>query len=455
MNSEVFFSLVNNLSLLLVLGFLYELMYPGFSSKPSRVRQFLIGGALGVIGMVIMMIPWEFTSGITFDTRSILLGISGLFFGTVPTLIAMFATGLLRIFQGGSGTLTGLLVICSSGSLGLLWRRAARTRPEALSLQGLYLLGILIHIVMLLLMFTLPLPVATSLLRVLTLPVLIIYPLGTALLGRLLHGRLQQNLLARQLQASRERMLVTLRSIGEGVITTDEQGNIQLINPVAEQLTGWKQRDAAGKPLVTVLHMVDEQTRQRYTDRYRRVIEHGVFDAPAELSIVRALDGSERLIAESCSPIRDTSGQIVGMVLVLRDQTEAKNMQERMQRNDKLESLGILAGGLAHDFNNLLGGIFGYIELAHEMSSEEPVQSFLSKAMGVFDRAKAITMQLLTFSKGGPQCRRVFASSRSYRRTPRSSSQEQTRPSSIISLMICCRAGVTRIRSHRSSTIWS
>ncbi len=95
------------------------------------------------------------------------------------------------------------------------------------------------------------------------------------------------------------------------------------------------------------------------------------------------------------------------MVLVLRDQTEAKNMQERMQRNDKLESLGILAGGLAHDFNNLLGGIFGYIELAHEMSSEEPVQSFLSKAMGVFDRAKAITMQLLTFSKGGPQCRRV------------------------------------------------
>lgn len=76
-------------------------------------------------------------------------------------------------------------------------------------------------------------------------------------------------------------------------------------------------------------------------------------------------------------------------------------MHEVSQRNQKLESLGILAGGIAHDFNNLMGGIFGYIDLAIQDSADEKVTSYLSKSLNTIDRARSLTQQLLTFSKGG------------------------------------------------------
>jgi two-component system, cell cycle sensor histidine kinase and response regulator CckA len=90
------------------------------------------------------------------------------------------------------------------------------------------------------------------------------------------------------------------------------------------------------------------------------------------------------------------------VVLVFRDQTKEQKMIEYIQRTAKLDSLGILAGGIAHDFNNLLGGVFGYVEMA-KVSTEDPqaVSDYLSEAMKAFDRAKDLTLQLLTFSKGG------------------------------------------------------
>jgi CheY-like chemotaxis protein len=76
-------------------------------------------------------------------------------------------------------------------------------------------------------------------------------------------------------------------------------------------------------------------------------------------------------------------------------------LQEEVQKNQKLESLGILAGGIAHDFNNLLGGIFGYIDLAREETRDEKVGRYLMKTLQAIDRAKGLTGQLLTFAKGG------------------------------------------------------
>jgi len=106
------------------------------------------------------------------------------------------------------------------------------------------------------------------------------------------------------------------------------------------------------------------------------------------------------------------------VLLSLHDLTERQKMQDIMQRTAKLESLGVLAGGIAHDFNNLLGGLFGYIDMARELSPDHtPVKRYLDKSMQVFDRARNLTQQLLTFAKGGKPVRRTGSIARLLRET--------------------------------------
>jgi len=124
-----------------------------------------------------------------------------------------------------------------------------------------------------------------------------------------------------------------------------------------------------------------------------------------------AKDGTELQVADSGAPIRDNESRITGVVLVFRDVTEKQKLGESMQRAQKLESLGILAGGIAHDFNNMLAGIFGYLDIAKECAAlhqTEQIPLFLDKALGVYDRAKGLTQQLLTFSKGGTPIRKTI-----------------------------------------------
>lgn len=100
-------------------------------------------------------------------------------------------------------------------------------------------------------------------------------------------------------------------------------------------------------------------------------------------------------------PLINADGVIDGVIGISSDITERKHTEEALANIQKLESLGILAGGIAHDFNNLMGGIFGYVDLASEASSEHQVREHLDKVIQTIDRARALTAQLLTFSKGG------------------------------------------------------
>jgi len=204
--------------------------------------------------------------------------------------------------------------------------------------------------------------------------------------------------------SERERLLVTLRSIGDAVITTDIFGNITLMNRVAESLTGYSSNDAFGKPIMEILNIVDENSREKNNNPIEMVIEKGsVVELPRHTILINR-DGSERLIEDSAAPIRDQNSNVIGVVLVFRDITEKKKTEILLQNSQKLESLGILAGGIAHDFNNLLGGLFGYLDLLQlhlAGHDSREIQDIISKIMQVFDRTKSLTQQLLTFAKGG------------------------------------------------------
>ncbi len=203
------------------------------------------------------------------------------------------------------------------------------------------------------------------------------------------------------LAAEKERLAVTLRSIGDGVITTDVNGCIVIMNKVAEELTGWEWREAQGKPLAVVFNIINEITHQPCENPVARVLLTGGVIELANHTLLLTRDGAKRIIADSGAPIKDRDGNTIGVVLVFRDMTEKQKLLDVIQRTAKLESLGVLAGGIAHDFNNLLAGVFGYLDLARSVSKDAEVLEYLGSATSAIGRARALTLQLLTFAKGG------------------------------------------------------
>ncbi len=204
------------------------------------------------------------------------------------------------------------------------------------------------------------------------------------------------------LAEEKERLAVTLRSIGDGVITTDTHSRVVLINKVAEQLTGWSSAAAAGRPLTEVFHIINEKTRQPCENPVEKVMATGGIVGLANHTALISRDGREISIADSGAPIRDKESKIIGVVLVFRDITAQLRMEQELIKIKKLESIGILAGGIAHDFNNILAAILGNIELAGmSVDSTSKAYPLLQGAKQASLRAKDLTQQLLTFSKGG------------------------------------------------------
>ncbi len=124
------------------------------------------------------------------------------------------------------------------------------------------------------------------------------------------------------LQASEEKFAVTLQSMGDGLIATDARGRVALLNRVAERLTGWTQAQATGRPMHEVLHLVNKASRERVVAPVVATLAQGTTQSLPDHTVLIALDGGECDIADSCAPMRDADGQVVGTVLVFRDVTE-------------------------------------------------------------------------------------------------------------------------------------
>jgi len=208
----------------------------------------------------------------------------------------------------------------------------------------------------------------------------------------------------KKVRESQQWLATTLKSIGDGVIATDTEGLVTFMNPVAEVLTGWNQKEAAGKPLKDVFYIINEETRERCENPFEKILETGGIVGLANNTVLVAKDGTEKPIADSGAPIRDETHTILGTVLVFRDITEKRKMEGDILRlkTEKMESISILAGGIAHDFNNILTAILGNITLAkmHTVPEGE-IFTILTEAEKASLRAKNLTQQLLTFSKDG------------------------------------------------------
>ena len=204
------------------------------------------------------------------------------------------------------------------------------------------------------------------------------------------------------LAEEKELLSITLRSIGDGVITTGTSGNIVFMNTVAEKLTGWTQKEAVGKALHEVFNIVHEKTKDPCENPVNLVLRFRKIVGLPKRMILIARDKSECLIADSAAPICDKEDNVIGVVLVFQDITERAKLELELSKSQKLESIGVLAGGIAHDFNNILTGILGNISLLKLNTDPEDKQfKRITEAEKASLRAKDLTHRLLTFAKGG------------------------------------------------------
>jgi PAS domain S-box-containing protein len=166
-----------------------------------------------------------------------------------------------------------------------------------------------------------------------------------------------------------ENLRLTLHSIGDGVIVTDQQGRVTRMNPVAEQLCGWPLAEAQGHCLSDVFQIVNAETRQAAENPVQRVLQEGVVVGLANHTMLIARDGRERQIADSAAPIFSVSGDLAGVVMVFRDVTEAYAMQREMEdRQAKLSSIfrvapvgiGVVINRIFSEVNDTLCAMIGY-----------------------------------------------------------------------------------------------
>lgn len=208
------------------------------------------------------------------------------------------------------------------------------------------------------------------------------------------------------LSQQKERLAVTLSSIGDGVIATDGQGIVTLLNDVAQKMTGWTEEDAIGRPLPDVFRIVNEKTRKPVKNPVEKVLKKGVVIGLANGTLLISKDGRESIIADSGAPIKDVDGNIIGVVMVFRDVTQQKHWEKELQRLQRFETLELMAGGIAHDFNNILTGVLGHLSLfMYTLPDNFTGLVHVDEAQKAVLAARQLVGQLSLMSKGGAPVR--------------------------------------------------
>ena len=206
------------------------------------------------------------------------------------------------------------------------------------------------------------------------------------------------------------RLQTIIQSLVEGIIAVDAAGRVTIMNPAAESFTGWSCEKAAGHDIHEILRLEDEKTRQALPPS--ALFPPG--DVPARpgsrlAAWLQPQERAARLVSVNASCLVNEAGAVGGSVLIIRDISIERKIEDQNLRNQKLESLGLLAGGIAHDFNNLLMVILGNISLArHELPADSPINAALESAEGACHRARGLSRQLLTFAQGGAPVKKTL-----------------------------------------------
>lgn len=395
-----FIELTYNLAILVAMCAMSGFIRQRYEDKAwGALFQGVLFGAAAVIGMMRSLILGP---GLIFDGRSVVISLCGLFFGPLAVSVSGGMAAFYRITLGGDGVYMGVLVILSSALLGLVFHRRWKRKGIPLTAGRLFCLGLLVHVVMILLMFTLPAGKGLDTIRRLGLPILSIYPLATLVIGMLLAS---QEAGVRSLKAL-QLTHISVNSASDALFWMTPDARIVDVNAAACRALGYTREELLQLKVPDIDALFDAQAWQQHFPELQKngtlmfESEHrtkGGRVFPVEIVANYVNLGQEEY---NCAFVRDITER-------KRAEMEKLEMEARLLQAQKMEAIGTLAGGIAHDFNNILSVIFGYTELAKkEEGDPEKRRQELDQVLVGARRAKELVQQILAFSRKTEQLKR-------------------------------------------------
>ena len=416
---NILLGLLNNAALLLAAMALLDILTGG-ARPESRSSRVTTGVLMGAVGCALMLTPWPLLPGVVFDTRSVLLSVTGLFLGALPAAIAMLITSLLRLYQGGAGAVTGVLVIVTTAGLGVVWRRwrgGIHPLPGGIELYGF---GIVVHVAMLLCLLTLPLPGsgALTVLERISLPVLLIYPVATVCLGLLfaLHQRRQGITAALSQSEARFRAVARLSSdFAYSCIHTGVNGyQVDWITDAFFTLSGFSEAELHQHGCwMFIVHPDDQaladeplkQLRAGETDRreFRVVTRTGEvlwLSNYVQCQAEPAAPGGLRLLgaAQNTTERKQAEDEIRRLNAELEERVHQRTAQLEAA-NQELESFSY---AVSHDLKAPLRAIDGYSRLLQEDCAQQldaQGRQLLDQVCQSAQRMNELIEHLLTYAR--------------------------------------------------------
>ncbi|MCF8033422.1 MAG: PAS domain S-box protein [Desulfarculaceae bacterium] len=326
----VFTTLLYNAALLLALGYLYSLIARHWEQDKvlSRVYKGLLFG--GVV-LAVMINPVTLMPGVVFDTRSIVASIAGLFGGPIPALIAVVIASAFRLWEGGIGTFTGVLVVFSSSLIGSAFYFWGRKSPHAKRPTTLYGFGVLVHVAMLLCMFTLPWPLSLEVLKKISLPVILIYPLVTMLLALMLAEGEKTLKIEKALKVSEEKFRLNFDHSSIGMIMTGIDGTLLNVNDHFCQMLGYTYEELTGLNFNNITHPDDRETSSKTVEQ---LLSGKVISAQFEKRYLHK-NGETIWCSISTKLLKDNQNDIHHFITTAQNITEKKRLEEELFRSQK------------------------------------------------------------------------------------------------------------------------
>jgi len=324
MNNSIVVALLQNTAILLAFSMLYDYLWVGEENSKKLSDKLITGIILGAIGIILMLSQWTMKPGLVFDTRSVMLSISGVFFGLVPTVIAMIATGVFRILQGGAGVWMGTAVIITSGTIGILWRKLRPNWFCSNQVLELLSLGVLVHLAMLACSLLLPANVRWETLSQLALPLLTVYPLGNVFLGKLMLKQNQNWQTRNALHESEEKYRTLVEGAGDTIVILQD-GLVRFANHMISSAFGYGRNEVLNQ---NFLEFIAPGERSRLEQYY--IARTTGKDAPTNYETVIQHKDGRLITVELTASTLNYNGRLAHMMFV-RDITERKEAKLRLE----------------------------------------------------------------------------------------------------------------------------
>ncbi|MBN2764812.1 MAG: PAS domain-containing protein [Paludibacteraceae bacterium] len=246
MKQDFLLSLIQNVAILLAFSMMYDYFWIRKKSGHSFMYKIGTGIFIAAVGYLLIRTPWTMIDGIIFDSRTILLSIAGLFFGAVPTIIAVLILSVYRFLIGGDGLYMGIATMITSGIIGILWHYLRSGWEKKNTIAELAVMGVIVHLIMLLCTFLLPDSIRSVTFNTIVFQVLFIYPVAGILLGLLMLRQHKNRQNEEDLATSEERWRFAIDGSGDGLWDWNILTNEVYFSPALTQMLGYKNAEMYG-----------------------------------------------------------------------------------------------------------------------------------------------------------------------------------------------------------------